>query len=88
MRTTVTMDPDVAARLRQLARRRRTSMKALINDVLRAGLDRTDPGTAQRLRRACRHFLDEALRLTPEELSRIVSADILDPESIRWVGRG
>jgi hypothetical protein len=48
MRTTVTMDPGVAARLRQLARRRRTSMKALINDVLRAGLDRTEqPAGAQ-----------------------------------------
>jgi hypothetical protein len=48
MRTTVTMDADVAARLRQLARRRRESMKALINDVLRAGLDRMEPPAGAR----------------------------------------
>ena len=42
MRTTVTMDKDVAARLGQLARRRRMPMKALINEVLRAGLDRVE----------------------------------------------
>jgi len=38
MRTTVTLDPDVAARLKELAHRRRASFKATLNDVLRRGL--------------------------------------------------
>jgi hypothetical protein len=40
MRTTVTLDPDVAEKLRQLAHKRRTSFKVTLNDVLRDGLAR------------------------------------------------
>jgi pheromone shutdown protein TraB len=39
MRTTVTLDPDIAARLNRLAVERGTSFKATINATLRAGLD-------------------------------------------------
>jgi Ribbon-helix-helix protein, copG family len=39
MRTTVTLDEDVAARLQQLATERRISFKEAINETLRAGLD-------------------------------------------------
>jgi hypothetical protein len=39
MRTTVTLDPDIAARLNKLAAERGTSFKATINATLRAGLD-------------------------------------------------
>jgi hypothetical protein len=38
MRTTVTLDPDVASKLRQVARERGVSFKAAINETLRAGL--------------------------------------------------
>lgn len=38
MRTTVTLEPDVAARLKELAHRRRASFKQTLNDVLRQGL--------------------------------------------------
>lgn len=38
MRTTVTIDSDVSARLRELARQRRISFKSAINATLRAGL--------------------------------------------------
>ena len=38
MRTTVTLDPDVAAKLKALAHRRRASFKETLNDVLRRGL--------------------------------------------------
>lgn len=43
MRTTVTLEPDVAARLRELAHRRRASFKATLNDVLRKGLSAQAP---------------------------------------------
>ena len=39
MRTTLTIDDDVAARLERERRKRRISFKALVNDVLRSGLD-------------------------------------------------
>lgn len=38
MRTTVTLDSDVAAKLKELAHRRRTSFKETLNDVIRKGL--------------------------------------------------
>lgn len=38
MRTTVTLDPDLAAKLRALARERGESFKETLNDVLRRGL--------------------------------------------------
>lgn len=38
MRTTVTLEPDVAAKLKELAHKRRASFKATLNDVLRKGL--------------------------------------------------
>jgi hypothetical protein len=38
MRTTITLDPDVAARLRSLARQRGISFKAVVDSVLRRGL--------------------------------------------------
>jgi hypothetical protein len=38
MRTTLTLDDDVAAKLRELARRRRMPFKEVVNAVLRRGL--------------------------------------------------
>jgi hypothetical protein len=39
MRTTVTLEPDLAARIRELARQRGISFKSAINSTLRAGLE-------------------------------------------------
>jgi hypothetical protein len=48
MRTTLTIDDDVAVKLRDLAHRRRISFKEAVNSVLRRGLSaqegRTAPG--------------------------------------------
>lgn len=38
MRTTVTLDPDVDARLRALARERGVPLRVVINDAIRAGI--------------------------------------------------
>ncbi|MGI9119426.1 MAG: DUF2191 domain-containing protein [Acidimicrobiales bacterium] len=38
MRTTVTLDPDVAAALQTAAHERRISFKQVLNDAVRAGL--------------------------------------------------
>ena len=52
MRTTLTLDDDVAARLERERRKRRVSLKAIVNDVLRAGLDTL--GRPERKREAFR----------------------------------
>jgi hypothetical protein len=38
IRTTVTLDPDVAAQLKALARQRNQSFKVVLNNTVRAGL--------------------------------------------------
>jgi hypothetical protein len=71
MRTTVTLDPDVAARLKSVARERGISFKQALNQAVRAGLAE---GGARRQRRRFRQFtqpmglrpgvsLDKALQL-------------------------
>jgi hypothetical protein len=42
MRTTLTLDKDVAARLEQMAKKRRLPFKTIVNDALRAGLSVID----------------------------------------------
>jgi hypothetical protein len=42
MRTTLTIDDDVAVRLERERRKRRVSFKAIVNDTLRSGLDALD----------------------------------------------
>lgn len=53
MRTTLTLDDDVAAKVRALAQRRRMSFKETVNSVLRRGLGAQDrrggSGTAFRV---------------------------------------
>ena len=46
MRTTLTLDKDVAARLEQTAKRRRLPFKTLVNEALRAGLSAIDAPAA------------------------------------------
>lgn len=68
VRTTVTLDPDVAAALQRAARERGMSFKAVLNDAVRRGLS---GGVAQRpYRTPSRHMglrpgldIDRALAL-------------------------
>jgi hypothetical protein len=41
MRTTVTLEPDVAAAVRSLRRRRHVGVSAAVNELVRLGLGRT-----------------------------------------------
>jgi hypothetical protein len=72
MRTTVTLDPDVAAKLRQLVHERGVSFKVALNDAVRAGLGGSAPA-GRRYRVSPRPMgvrkgvdLDRALRLAGE----------------------
>jgi len=48
MRTTVTIDDDVAQRLRDAMHRRRTNFKEALNTALRRGLANTSPQPARK----------------------------------------
>jgi hypothetical protein len=72
MRTTVTLDPDVEARLRATMRERGVSFKVAVNESIRAGLMGTAPA-ARRFRMTTAPLgvrpgvnLDKALALSGE----------------------
>lgn len=72
MRTTVTLDPDVAAKLRAVMRERGVSFKEALNDSVRAGL-KTDSQPSRSFRVHARPLgvrpginLDKALALAGE----------------------
>jgi predicted transcriptional regulator len=48
MRTTLTLDNDVAARIERLRRQRDASLKDIVNDALRRGLDDLSRGSKQK----------------------------------------
>jgi hypothetical protein len=53
MRTTLTLDPDVAVQLDRIRRRRGVPMKRVVNETLRAGLRQLDepaPSAPYRMR--------------------------------------
>lgn len=57
-RTTLTLDPDVAAELERRRRQRGTTLKAEVNELLRAGLNRVSEPAVP-----ARHFETTALPL-------------------------
>jgi hypothetical protein len=85
MRTTVTLDPDVEAKLRAVMRERGVSFKVAINDSVRAGLPSgSEPGKRFRVRPAPLGVrpginLDKALALAGE----IEDAEILRKLELR-----
>jgi hypothetical protein len=70
MRTTVTLDPDVEARLRAVMRERGISFKAAINDAIRAGLSEpAQPARRFKVKSAplgARFNIDKALTIAGE----------------------
>jgi hypothetical protein len=84
MRTTVTLDPDLAAKLRALARERGISFKEALNSTLRRGLV-SGGGSPRRYRLTSRRLglrpgvdLEHALR---------VAGELEDAETIRKLER-
>lgn len=86
MRTTVTLDDDVAAKLQEEARRQRTSFKEVLNSSVRKGLRAAAPEGAKPYRLNPRPLrvrpgidLDRALALSGE----LEDAEILRKLSLR-----
>jgi hypothetical protein len=70
MRTTVTLDPDVEAKLKATMRERGVSFKAALNEALRTGLaDQTTPRRRFRVKSVplgARFNIDKALTIAGE----------------------
>jgi hypothetical protein len=83
MRTTVTLDPDVEAKLKATMRERGVSFKAALNDALRAGLaDQASAPKRFRVKPAplgARFNIDKALQ---------VAAEMEDEEILRKLDMG
>jgi hypothetical protein len=81
MRTTVTLDPDLAARLRAIARERGVSFTETLNSTLRHGLASGPEGSRRPYRLASRR-LDLRPGIDLEHALR-VAAELEDAETIR-----
>ena len=84
MRTTVTLDPDVAAKLKAVARERGISFKQALNSAVRAGL-----GGQRRSKQAFRQY-SQAMGLRPAlDLDKAlqIAAALEDEEIIRKLER-
>ena len=82
MRTTLTLDDDVAATLEQLRRRRRIGLKRLINEALRRGL--SDMGRQRSPREPVRTQVVALGRLRVSSLDNITEAlAIVEGESFK-----
>jgi hypothetical protein len=86
MRTTVTLDDDVAAKLQEEARRQKTSFKEVLNSSVRQGLRAGRPEATKPYRLRPRRLrarpgvdLDQALALAGE----LEDAEILRKLSLR-----
>lgn len=86
MRTTVTLDADVAAKLKEEARRQKTSFKEVLNSSVRRGLQAGSPEAAKPYRLQPRPLqvrhgvdLDRALALAGE----LEDAEIMRKLSLR-----
>jgi hypothetical protein len=80
MRTTVTLDPDVAAKLKKVARERGISFKQALNQAVRAGLE-----TGRARRRPFRQYTQPmGLRPgVPIDKALQLAAMLEDEEAIR-----
>jgi hypothetical protein len=86
MRTTVTLDEDVAAKLQEEARRRKTSFKEVLNSSVRKGLRASTPEAAEPYRlnpRALRARPDIDLDRALELAGQLEDAEILRKLSLR-----
>ncbi|MBI1802416.1 MAG: antitoxin [Chloroflexi bacterium] len=80
MRTTVTLDPDVEAKLRAIMRERGISFKDALNSAIRKGLASTRAPTQRYQLKTYRMGLRPGASLTK---ALMLAADLEDEESVR-----
>jgi hypothetical protein len=85
MRTTVTLDPDLAAKLRTIARERGISFKDALNSTLRRGLSPDPPHARQPYRLPITRRLELRPGIDLEHAVRL-AGELEDAETVRKLG--
>jgi len=78
MRTTLTLDDDVAAQLERLRKRRKASLRDVVNEALREGLRRLNEPAAARPR----------YRISPIDTGRCLLPNVDDVAEVLAVAEG
>lgn len=84
MRTTVTLDPDVEAKLRAVMRERGVSFNVALNTAIRAGLEKTRASSKRYKLKTYRMGLRSGIDLTK---ALTIAGDLEDEEIIRKLTR-
>ena len=85
MRTTITLDADVASRLRDFAHRKGISFKQAVNDAVRAGLSSPSVQRGEPFRQPAYSLGKVRVDLTK---ALALAADLEDQEHVAKLGRG
>ena len=85
MRTTITLDADVASRLRDFAHRKGISFKQAVNDAVREGLSSTTVLRGEPFRQPA-YSLGKVLVDLTKALA--LATDLEDQEHVAKLGRG
>jgi hypothetical protein len=80
MRTTLTLDPDVARLLEEEAHRQRKPFKVVVNEAIRRGLSPVPKGRGQKTFRVRPHRTTLRPGIDPGSLNRLV--DELEDEAV------
>ncbi len=74
MRTTLTLEDDVAARVERLRRQRRAPLKSVINEALRLGLEQMDaPARTSEPYRTPSHNLGKCLLPNLDNIAEVLA---------------
>ena len=86
MRTTLTLDDDNAIRLERLRKQRDASLKEVVNEVIRRGLDASDPPKNREPFQTSVLDLGKPHFSSPEEL-KVLIKQIDEEDDLRKLGR-
>ena len=86
MRTTLTLDDDNAIRLEQLRKERDASLKAIVNEVIRRGLDASEPSSGTTPFKITAMDLGKPFFNTPEELKALIQ-QMDEEDDLKKLGR-
>ena len=86
MRTTLTLDPDVAQLLEEEAHRRRVPWKQVVNDAIRRGLAARPQGPKGKRYRVTPHKTKLRAGIDPTSFNKLVD-ELEDEATLKKVGR-
>ena len=86
MRTTLTLDDDNAIRLERLRKERDASLKEIVNEVIRRGLDASEPTKGATPFKTSAMDLGKPFFNTPEELKALVQ-QMDEEDDLKKLGR-